>query len=198
MKERVDPTLANELTEGSPEKKIDVLFAYMEARGQSYYDEVVTQLEHALQCANLAQLANGDAIQITAALLHDIGHFLMVEHAENADFHTQDFLHEEVGAAYIAPFFIEAVTEPVKLHVPAKRYICTTDSTYYNTLSQASKHSFQLQGGLMSGRERTEFESNPYYQNAVHLRKWDDLAKVKNLETPELETYRDAVAHCLK
>ena len=169
----------------------------MEARGQSYYDEVVTQLEHALQCANLAQLANGDAIQITAALLHDIGHFLMDEHAENADFHTQDFLHEEVGAAYIAPFFIEAVTEPVKLHVPAKRYICTTDSTYYNTLSEASKHSFQLQGGLMSDRERTEFESNPYYQNAVHLRKWDDLAKVKNLETPKLETYRDAVAHCL-
>ncbi len=107
MKERIDPTLANQLAEGSPEKKIDALFAYIEARGQSYYDEVVTQLEHALQCANLAQLANGDAIQITAALLHDIGHFLMDEHAENADFHTQDFLHEEVGAAYIAPIHIK-------------------------------------------------------------------------------------------
>ena len=197
MKEYVDHALAEALA-GSPAQKVDALFGYMERKGQSRYDEIVTQLEHALQCANQARSADADDVQVAAALLHDLGHFLVDEHNETASFLTEDFLHEEVGAEYLEPFFIAAMIEPVKLHVPAKRYICTTDATYYDTLSVASKRSFQLQGGFITEEEKAAFEENPHYQNAVQLRKWDDLAKEKDLATPGLESYREAVTACLK
>jgi len=186
------------LAQGTPTQKVDALFAYMERRGQSFYDEVVTQLEHALQCAHQAQQAGADSVQVAAALLHDLGHFLVDEHSEEADFLTEDLLHEEVGAEYLEPFFIDAVTEPVGLHVPAKRYICTVDRSYYQTLSRASKRSFELQGGFMSASEKAAFEQNPHWERAVQLRKWDDLAKEKDLKTPGLESYRAAVQGCLK
>ena len=198
MKNLVDPSLARELAQGAPTQKVDALFAYMERRGQSFYDEVVTQLEHALQCAHQAQQAGAGSEQVAAALLHDLGHFLVDEHSEEADFLTEDFLHEKVGAEYLDPFFIDAVTEPVGLHVPAKRYICTVDRSYYQTLSRASKRSFELQGGFMSAEEKAAFEQNPHWESAVQLRKWDDLAKEKDLKTPGLESYRAAVQGCLK
>ena len=197
MNKLVDPSLARGLAQGTPTQKVDALFAYMERWGQSFYDEVVTQLEHALQCAHQAQRAGADSVQV-AALLHDLGHFLVDEHNEEADFLTEDLLHEKVGAEYLEPFFIDAVTGPVGLHVPAKRYICTVDGAYYQTLSRASKRSFELQGGFMSVAEKATFEQNPHWENAVQLRKWDDLAKVKGLKTPGLESYRAAVQGCLK
>ena len=193
-----DPSLAARLAEGTPSQKVDALFAYMEEKGQSHYDEVVTQMEHALQCANQARLAGSGPVKVASALLHDLGHFLIDEHDKKVDFLADDFLHEEVGAEFLEPFFIEAVTEPMKLHVPAKRYICTTEAAYYDSLSLASKRSFKLQGGFMSDEEKRGFEQNPYYRQAVQLRKWDDLAKVKGEETPDLESYRQAVEGCLK
>ena len=198
MDKNIDPTLANELAQGTPAQQVDFLFAYMVENGQAYYDESVTQLQHALQAANQARGAAADPLQVTAALLHDLGHFLIDEHNEEGAFLKEDFLHEEVGAEYLEPFCIVAVTGPVRLHVPAKRYICTTDDAYYATLSQASKRSFQLQGGFMTDEEKVEFEKNPFWENAVQLRKWDDLAKKKGVETPGLETYREAVQSCLK
>ena len=198
MNTLVDPSLAVELAQGTPTQKVDALFAYMERRGQSFYDEVVTQLEHALQCAYQAQQVGADSVQVAAALLHDLGHFLVDEHNKEADFLTEDLLHEEVGAEYLEPFFIDAVTEPVGLHVPAKRYICTVDESYYQTLSRASKRSFELQGGFMSAEEKAAFEQKPHWESAVQLRKWDDLAKMKDLKTPGLESYRAAVQGCLK
>ena len=145
--------------------------------------------------ASLSAYSKGmkQKILISAALLHDLGHFLIDEHSEDADFRTEDFFHEEAGAEYLQPFFSAAVTEARKLHVPAKRYICSTDDTYYNTLSEASKRSFALQGGFMSDEEKAGFEKNAYYKNAVQLRKWDDLAKEKELEVPGLENYREDV-----
>lgn len=198
MKKSVDQSLAARLAEGTPSQKVDALFAYMKEKGQSHYDEVVTQMEHALQCANQARLAGADQVQVASALLHDLGHFLIDEHNKEVDFLADDFLHEEVGAEYLEPFFIEALTEPVKLHVPAKRYICTAEAAYYDGLSLASKRSFQLQGGFMSDEERRGFEQNPHSRQAVQLRKWDDLAKVRGLETAGLESYRQAVESCLK
>ena len=198
MSELVDPSLARELEQAETGGKVDVLFAYMEHHGQSFYDEAVTQLEHALQCANQARLSGGDGVQMTGALLHDLGHFLVDEHNEEVDFLTEDLGHEEVGAEYLEPFFIDAVTEPVGLHVPAKRYICTVERDYYETLSGASKRSFELQGGFMSDAEKAAFEANAYWEIAVQLRRWDDLAKVKGLETPGLESCREAVQGCLK
>ncbi|MDE0219377.1 MAG: HD domain-containing protein [Spirochaetaceae bacterium] len=198
MSALVDPTLASELAGGTPSQRVDTLFAYMRRRGQSFYDESVTQLEHALQCAHQAELAAADPVQVAAALLHDLGHFLVDEHDDQADFLTEDLLHEEIGATYLQPFFIERLTEPVRLHVPAKRYLCTTDSAYHDGLSRASKRSFQLQGGPMSAAEQAEFERNPHARDAVRLRRWDDLAKVKGLATAGLERYRDAVRSCLR
>ena len=193
----IDPSLAQEMKGGTAEQKVAVLFRYMRKRGQSFYDEVVTQLEHALQCATLAQQNGASATLITGALLHDVGHIILDEHNADRAFLDTDLTHEEVGAQYMEPFFPDAVTTPIRLHVPAKRYLCTTDASYHDGLSEASKRSFIVQGGVMSDEEREAFEKIPHFQEGVTLRRWDDLAKVKGLETAELETYRDIVQQCL-
>ena len=193
----VDPRLAHGMRSATAEKKIDTLFNYMEDRGQSFYDEVVTQLEHALQCAALAQQNDASHTLITGALLHDIGHIILDEHSAREAFLDTDLSHEAIGAQYLEPFFPEAVTTPIRLHVPAKRYLCTTDASYHDGLSEASKRSLKLQGGIMSDEEREAFEQISYFEDGLILRRWDDLAKVKGLNIPELETYRDIVQHCL-
>lgn len=193
----VDLTLAQEMSGATAEQKVNTLFKYMEKRGQSRYDEVVTQLEHALQCAALAKEKNTSPTLITGALLHDIGHIILDEHNAREAFLNTDLNHEEVGARYMEPFFPESVTIPIRLHVPAKRYLCTTDPSYYDGLSEASKRSLKLQGGTMSDEEREAFEQIPYFEDGLMLRRWDDLAKVNELDTPRLEVYRDVVQQCL-
>lgn len=193
----INPQLAEGMRSATATQKIDTLFSYMEERGQSFYDEVVTQLEHALQCAALAQQNDASPTLITGALLHDIGHIILDEHSAREAFLDTDLSHEEVGAQYMKPFFPEAVTTPIRLHVPAKRYLCTTDASYHDGLSEASKRSFIVQGGVMSDEEREAFERIPHFRDALTLRRWDDLAKIKGLETAELETYRDIVQQCL-
>ena len=197
MQNYVDPSLAQEMSDATAEQKVDRLFNYMEKRGQSFYDEVVTQLEHALQCAALARQNHASSTLITGALLHDIGHIILDEHNADKAFLDIDLNHEEIGAQYMAPFFPDAVTTPIRLHVPAKRYLCTTDTSYHDGLSEASKRSFIVQGGVMSDEEREAFEQIPHFRDALTLRRWDDLAKVRGLETAELETYRDIVQQCL-
>ena len=194
----IDPRLAQGMKSATGEQKVDTLFNYMEDRGQSFYDEVVTQLEHALQCAALAKQKNASPTLITGALLHDIGHIILDEHNAREAFLNMDLSHEKVGAQYLEPFFPEAVTTPIRLHVPAKRHLCTTDASYYDGLSEASKRSLKLQGGIMSDEEREAFEQIPYFEDGLILRRWDDLAKVKELDTPGLETYRDIVQQCLQ
>ena len=198
MNNRIDQTLAEQMTGMTSAEKVATLLDYMERRGQSFYDESVTQLEHACQCANQAQLYGGSTTQVASALLHDMGHFLLDEHNAENDFLEEDQNHEEIGADYLEPFFPEVVTTPIRLHVPAKRYLCTTDASYYDGLSEASKRSFQLQGGVMSDEEQAAFERIPHYQDALQLRRWDDLAKVKGLKTPVIDTYRETVQACLK
>ena len=198
MPNYIDQSLAQEMKNAAPGQKVDALFNYMEAQGQSFYDEVVTQLEHALQCAALAQQNNVGPTLITGALLHDIGHFILDEHNADKAFLATDLNHEEIGARYMEPFFPEAVTTPIRLHVPAKRYLCATDASYHDGLSEASKRSLIVQGGAMSDEEQEAFEQIPHFRDALTLRRWDDLAKVKGLETARLETYRDIVQHCLR
>ena len=198
MNNRIDQTLAEQMTGMTAAEKVATLFDYMERRGQSFYDESVTQLEHACQCANQARLHDGSTTQVASALLHDLGHFLLDEHNAENDFLEEDQNHEEIGANYLEPFFPEVVTTPIRLHVPAKRYLCTTDASYYDDLSEASKRSFRLQGGVMSDEEQAAFERIPHYQDALQLRRWDDLAKVKGLEIPAIDTYREIVQACLK
>ena len=112
MQNYVDRSLAAEMSNATSEQKVDALFNYMEKRGQSFYDEVVTQLEHALQCAALAQQNDASPTLITGALLHDLGHIILDEHNADKAFLDIDLNHEEIGAQYLAPFFPESVTTP--------------------------------------------------------------------------------------
>jgi gamma-butyrobetaine dioxygenase len=156
--------------------------------GSQYGGERVTQQEHALQAAWLAEQAGSGAALITAALLHDIGHLL--HHLPNdAPDHGIDDHHERAGYHWLARSFDATVTEPVRLHVAAKRYLCAVDPSYLGTLSPPSVQSLELQGGAMSADEVAEFEQLPNYADAVRLRRWDDTAKVANLPTPDIEHF---------
>jgi len=182
----------------NPSELTRTLFQFMEEHGNTNYDESVTQLQHALQCAGLAKTdALGDAA-ITAALFHDIGHLLVNEHDGQSEFLQQDMNHEEAGAKFLSEWFPLAVTEPIRLHVAAKRYLCSTDTTYYERLSDSSKRSFELQGGGFSAGELQEIERNEYLEIAVQLRRFDDLAKVAGKPVSPIENFTQCVIHCLQ
>lgn len=167
-------------------------------KGHSEYGgESVTQLEHALQAATLARENNASNQLITAALLHDIGH-LLHDLPNDAPLKGIDDVHENKAAIFLRKYFPEAVTEPVRLHVMAKRYLSSTEETYYSLLSEPSKQSLVLQGGLMSEAEVSAFEQNPFFSDAVMLRKWDDQAKVQELATAPVEDFEENIAVSLR
>jgi len=180
------------------EKFVDDLFAWLSIAGATNYDEQVTQLQHALQTADLARQEHAAEPDIVAALLHDIGHLLVDEHQDIDDFLGRDLQHEEVGAQWLAHCFPTEVTEPVRLHVLAKRWLCTGDETYWPGLSEASKRSFLVQGGLMSRAEIRAFQAHGSWQQAVALRQRDDLGKQPGRQVPSLESFRTIVLHVLK
>ena len=153
-----------------------------------YGGEAVSQLEHALQCAALAELAGETAHTITAALLHDIGHLLAKTGRIQASASTKsgDDLHQYVALPFLRGLFSSAVLEPIRLHVDAKRYLCATDQAYWATLSTASKHSLIMQGGVYTPPQAAEFEAQSFARVAVRLRRYDDLAKVPAVVTPTL------------
>lgn len=155
------------------------------ARGDNRYSEAVTQREHALQAALLAEDEGGSSALITAALLHDIGHMLQRFGPEPAAQGIDD-KHEDIGAGWLAKQFRPDVVEPVRLHVDAKRYLCAVEEDYFATLSPASVRSLELQGGPMDAAEASAFEAGPYFDGAVALRRWDEGAKLKDLPTPDL------------
>jgi len=154
-------------------------------------------LEHALQGAALAECETSQNSDIAAALLHDVGHLLMKEHWQREDFLDKDFKHDVVGANWLQQFFPEPITEPIRLHVPAKRYLCAVDAQYWSGLSDGSKTSLVKQVGPMTEREVDEFELAPGHDAAVRLRRIDDRAKVVGLDVPPLSHYADAVLSVL-
>jgi phosphonate degradation associated HDIG domain protein len=169
--------------------EVDRLLQLFADQGQgAYFGEAVTQTEHALQTAQRAAESGADNALIAAALLHDIGHLL---HGLPEDIAEQgiDGRHEEAGALWLARCFGPAVADPVRLHVAAKRYLCT-DPAYLAGLSSASRRSLRLQGGPFSVEEARRFEQEPFWQAAVALRCWDDAAKIPGLIVPGLEHYR--------
>jgi phosphonate degradation associated HDIG domain protein len=175
----------------------NILQLFNEKGHSEYGGEAVTQLEHALQSGTLAREENASDHLITAALLHDIGH-LLHDLPEDAPLHGIDDVHENKAAVYLRKYFPEAVTEPVRLHVEAKRYLATKESSYFDLLSEPSKQSLVLQGGLMSSAEVSAFEQNPFFSDAVMLRKWDDQAKVKELTTVPVEDFEKNIAVSLR
>lgn len=152
--------------------EIERLYA---ARGAGHYGEGVTQLDHALQCAALAEQADAPPSLIVAALLHDVGHLL--EEEDSAPFASADQRHEATGAAALGRLFGPAVRAPIALHVAAKRYLCGVDAGYRDRLSAASQASLLLQGGPLSTAGAIRFERRPHWRAAVALRRFDDSGK---------------------
>lgn len=189
-----DDQLADRIHQSSLNEKVNILFSYLKEFGDENYEEDVTQYEHAMQTAILAKREDASAEMITAALLHDIGHMLADDPQEVNNPTIKNDLHEEIAAEYLSEFFPPAVTEPIRLHVPAKRYLCMTDNTYYEGLSEASKKSFHLQGGEMTHEELLSFESNSFYKEAVQLRKWDDMGKTVGLDLPPINIFARSLA----
>jgi gamma-butyrobetaine dioxygenase len=169
---------------------VDFVLDLLATRGQAdYLGEPVSQVEHALQAGWLAEQAGASPTLIAAALLHDIGHLL---DPRAADPHTtsEDLEHEELGARWLDEWFGPAVAVPVRLHVPAKRYLCAVEPGYLQNLSSASSASLRLQGGPFTPEEVRVFEGDPLARAAVDLRRWDDQAKVPGQDTPGLEHFR--------
>ena len=165
---------------------------------ESYGIEPVTQLQHALQCALMAEEAQATNAQVVASLLHDIGHIMHDDDLPDADTENYDDRHEEKAYEWLLENFGAAVADPVRLHVNAKRYLCTIDQDYEKKLTPTSYKSFLDQGGYMGEEELNQFKREPFYQEAVQLRIWDDLAKDSEKVTPDLNHYLPTIAACLK
>ena len=154
----------------------------------AYSGEPVTQLQHALQTAALAEEAGADETLVGAAFLHDLGHLLNLQ-GETPSERGIDDLHQYFALPFLRPLFGDAVLEPIRLHVDAKRCLCAIDKDYFSTLSADSVRSLKLQGGIFSTAEADDFMRKPFAQDALSLRRWDDLAKRPERVTPSLDHY---------
>ena len=176
-------------TDLNRETIVEFLAGIFERRGaEDYLGEPVTVAEHMLQGAWLAEQEKAPEELVVAALLHDIGHFTSEFGTYSPD-DTTDRHHDEAGGEILAPFFPEVVTDCVRLHVAAKRYLCATDKSYFGKLSPASVHTLSLQGGPMSKDEIAEFERNPHFREAVQVRLWDESGKVAGMKTRKFRDY---------
>jgi len=158
-----------------------------------YLDEAVTQAAHMLQAALLAERSGASPSLIAAALLHDVGHFTGSVSGPQLMRGT-DNRHSEQGANWLAHWFGPEVTEPVRLHVDAKRYLCAVEPAYLNRLSAASVYTLRVQGGPMGLQEAAEFAAKPFAADACRLRRWDDEAKVPDAPTPVFEHFVPVLA----
>ena len=184
--------------QGDPGRFATELLGWLERAGATRYDEIVTQYEHAVQSAALARQRGGSPALIVAALLHDVGHLLVDEHDGHTGFLARDLEHERVGAGWLSRRFGADVTEPIRMHVAAKRYLCSIDAAYYHGLSGGSKRSFVVQGGTMTGDEIKAFLAHPSAPNALELRRIDDLAKEPRRVVPGALDYRELLLETLR
>jgi len=176
---------------------VSEILALIAARGHEHYEERVSQVEHAVQCALLAVAHAAPDTLVTAALLHDIGHLVNGESESDAWRRGLDLRHEASGAALLRGWFPPEVVAPVALHVRAKRYLVSVDRGYAASLSPASQRSLSLQGGAFGPDERVAFESLPFAEAAVKLRRWDDDAKREGLSLPAVATFAPVLHRAL-
>jgi phosphonate degradation associated HDIG domain protein len=183
------------MTTNSPStaNPVDFILDLFATRGaEEYMGEAVSMSQHMEQTAACAVADAADDGLVIAALLHDIGHFIgdyPIDALENGI----DNNHEKVGADYLQAHFPASVSEPVRLHVAAKRYLCATDPDYFARLSSASVQSLEVQGGPMKAAEIAAFEANPHHRAAVKLRLYDDDGKVAGLSIDPVASYRETL-----
>jgi len=175
----------------SPVDRITGLFGSHGAA--DYLGEPVTVAQHLIQAGALAEAAGAAPALIAAALLHDVGHLRGADPtADEAELSGRELMagadndHGDRGAAWLAQWFPPAVTEPVRLHVAAKRYLCAVEPGYFERLSSASVYTLSVQGGPMTAAEARAFEANPYARDAISVRRWDDAAKDPGAVTPDI------------
>jgi len=166
---------------------------FTEQGASEYLGEPVTQAAHMLQSAARARTEAADDALVAAALLHDVGHFIGAISGAELMAGT-DNRHSHAGADWLARWFPEQVTEPVRLHVAAKRYLCAVEPGYFDRLSAASVYTLGVQGGPMSAEEAAAFEAGRYAAQAVALRRWDEAAKDPHADVPEFSHYRALLA----
>ena len=172
---------------------IELLFA---RHGNAQYNgEPVTQLEHALQTAHLAEQSEASDELVTACLLHDLGH-LLNEQGETPTLRGIDDTHQYFALPFLRGLFPDAVLDAIKLHVDAKRYLCRANEDYWARLSEDSKRSLELQGGVFDPDQAAAFLQLPGARDAVLLRQWDDLGKQADWRTPSLAHFMGRAARC--
>jgi phosphonate degradation associated HDIG domain protein len=172
-----------------------ILELFRDKGDRAYEGEGVSQLEHALQSAQQAEQEGAAQELVCAALLHDIGH-LLNDRGETPTLRGVDDRHQYAALPFLRPHFPESLLGPIRLHVDAKRYLCATRAEYYERLSEDSKRSLKLQGGVFSAAEAERFIAQPYAADAVRVRLWDDAAKVRGRATPGLAHYESALRAC--
>jgi 2-amino-1-hydroxyethylphosphonate dioxygenase (glycine-forming) len=177
----------------------EIMSYYQLHGGEEYAGEKVTQLEHMVQAAQLAEEQGFDEDVILAAFLHDIGHICETGHGDNEmeGFGIMD--HEEIGADYLQKKgFSKKIVRLVQSHVEAKRYLTYKYPDYYNQLSDASKKTLQFQGGKMEKEEAEAFEQYPLFSLIIKMRTWDEQAKIEHKPLPDLSRYRNMILHHLE
>ena len=179
------------------EDTIEVIISLISGKGDRAYGlSSVNQRAHALQAAWLAEQAGCQSPLIVAALVHDSGHMVHDLGDDPAKEGIDDH-HEDLGAAWLVPHFGLAVTEPVRLHVAAKRYLCGTEADYFARLAPDSVRSLALQGGPMNPHEIAGFDALAFGADAVRLRRFDEQAKVKGLATPDARHFLPHIRACV-
>jgi phosphonate degradation associated HDIG domain protein len=174
----------------------DIAELFARRGSEQYSGEPVTQLEHALQTAHLAEQSDADDALVTACLLHDLGH-LLNQQGETPTLRGIDDTHQYYALPFLRGLLPDAVLDPIKLHVDAKRYLCATDASYHARLSDDSKRSLALQGGPFEAAQAAVFLDQPGARDAVLLRQWDDLAKQPRVSTPPLAHFLQRASRCL-
>ena len=170
---------------------VDKIINKYQTNNSLYIGEKVTITEHMVQTAMLAEQNHSSESLICACLLHDYGHFI-IEDPNQLVSKSVDGKHESIAFNFLKNYFKPEVFEPIKLHVQAKRYLCRNKS-YWNILSEASKVSLKLQGGIMSDNEAKKFVSLKFQDDAILLRKYDDEGKILNIKMKKIEDYRNLI-----
>ena len=173
----------------------DIEKLFVQRGHEQYTGEPVTQLQHALQSGFLGEQAGASDELVTAAFLHDLGHILH-DLGETPSIHGVDDVHQYRVLPFLRGLFPDSVINAIQRHVDAKRYLCATRPEYHDSLSDDSKRSLKLQGGIFSEGEADAFIAEDGAKDAVQLRLWDDLAKQPDLQTPGLSHYMQIARRC--